>query len=66
MEIKGLTISIDNSLLVKRYRAGRCYACRWAEGTPLESIREQIARREAQFRAYDETVGEFVCYWGGR
>lgn len=48
---------------VKRYVAGRCYACRWTD-TDLDIILAQMAAGEAVFRPYNEATGAFFLISG--
>lgn len=44
--------------IVKRYRAGRCYASVWADGTTDSQIEKAIATGQAAFLPYNEATGE--------
>ena len=52
----------NGSKVVKRYHAGKCYACVWSSDTEERQMQRDMAMGDAAFFPYNETTGEFV--WG--
>jgi len=59
MTTKDLEIQTD-SVLIRRYRSGKCYAVRFAEGTPADSIITVGNEFGYDYEPFDESSGQFI------
>ncbi len=52
----------NGSKLVKRYRAGRCFAAVWSADTTGRQILAAMAQGGASFFPYNEATGAFLWH----